>query len=416
MTLRNLRSLFLAPALLFAIGLPPLAQAENWPRFRGENGAGVVESADIPAVWEESDYLWKLDLPGIGHGSVAIAGDRIFLLCAEEESSKRIPVCVSAKNGTVLWKKEFNTENFKGHRFNSPASTTPALDEERVYYTWGTKERLTCVALSHDGDTIWEADLGPVKGGHGFGASPMVCGDLVVINNDQDGESSLLAVNKFTGEKAWEIPRQSRRLSYSIPVILPTDQGDVLVFTNWQHGFTAVDPNTGEVLSELSTFNLDTNERAIASPILAGDLVIGTCGFTNEPKHCVAVKFENGKLEEVWRIERNVPHIPSPIVVGDYLYLWEDKGIGTCVEPKTGEVVWRERIGGNFFGSPVSDGEKLFAVDDAGVVVCLAASPEYQELGRTPLGQDVLSRSTPAIAHGNLYLRTFDQLIAIKGK
>ncbi len=272
------------------------------------------------------------------------------------------------------------------------------------------------MALTHEGAEVWKADLGPVKGGHGFGASPMVYGDLVVINNDQDGESSLIAVNKFNGDKVWEIPRKSKRLSYSIPVVLPTDNGDVLVFTNWQHGFTVVDPNTGDVLAELSTFNTEVNERAISSPVLAGDLVIGACGFTAEPKHCVAVKFDGKELKEVWRVERSVPHIPSPIVVGDYVYLWEDKGIGTCLNHQTGEEIWRKRIGGNFFGSPVSDGEKLFAVDDAGVVVAIAASPEFQELGRNPLGPDVLCRSTPAIANGNLYVRTFDELLAVKGR
>ncbi|MFT5467439.1 MAG: outer membrane protein assembly factor BamB [Verrucomicrobiales bacterium] len=410
--------IFRIPALvvLFGFFLAQSAFAEpEWPRFRGPNGAGVVESADIPATWGDSDFLWKTDLPGVGHGSPVVAGDRIFVLCAELETSKRIAVCVSAKDGSILWKKEYETEKFKGHRMNSPASTTPAVDDENVYFTWGTKERLSAVAITHDGDEVWQADLGPVKGGHGFGASPMVYGNLVVINNDQDGESSLIALHKASGEKAWEIPRKSQRLSYSVPVVKPTPDGDVLVFTNWQHGFTAVDPASGKVLSEASVFNLDTNERAISSPILAGDLIIGACGFTNEPKHAVAMKYEGGKLEEVWRIERNVPHIPSMIVIGERVFFWEDKGIGTCVNHQTGEVIWRERIGGaTFFGSPVSDGEKIFCADADGVVVVLAASDEFKELGRTELGETC--RSTPAIAHGNLYVRTFQQLLAVKGR
>ena len=326
-----------------------------------------------------------------------------------------MPVCVSAKDGSVLWSKEYETEKFKGHRMNSPASTTPALDDENVYFTWGTAQRLTAVAMTHDGDEVWQADLGPIKGGHGFGASPMVYGNLVVINNDQDGKSSLVALHKDSGEKAWEIPRKSIRLSYSVPVVKPTPDGDVLVFTNWQHGFTAVDPASGEVLSDVSVFNLEKKERAISSPVLAGDLILGTCGFTNEPKHAVAMKFDGEKLEEVWRIERNVPHIPSLLVVGDRVFFWEDKGIGTCVDHQTGEVIWRERIGGaTFFGSPVSDGEKIFCSDADGVVVCLSASDEFKELGRSELGQTC--RSTPAIAHGNLYIRTFEQLLAVKGR
>ncbi|MEM1293879.1 MAG: PQQ-binding-like beta-propeller repeat protein [Verrucomicrobiota bacterium] len=409
---------FLYGSLLCLLGFLSLHAAPEWPRFRGENGAGVVADANIPAAWSEGDYLWRTDLPGVGHGSMAVAGDRIFLLCADVETSERMPVCVSAEDGGVLWSKTYSTEKFKGHRFNSPASTTPAVDDENVYFTWGTKERLTAVALSYEGEQIWMADLGPIKGGHGFGASPMVYDDLVVINNDQDGESSLIALDKNTGKVRWEIPRQSVRLSYSVPVVLPTeDRGDILVFTNWQHGFTAVDPKSGEVLSEIRVFDLEAKERAISSPVLAGDLVLGTCGFTNEPKQAIAVKWNGEGLEEVWRITRNVPHIPSLIVIGDRVYFWEDKGIGTCVDHQTGEVIWRERIGGaTFYSSPVSDGEKIFGIDTDGVVVTLAASDDYQELARTNLGNGTICRSTPVIAHGNMFVRTFDQIFAIKGQ
>lgn len=384
----------------------------EWPRFRGKNGAGVVAGPDIPATWKESDYLWKKELPGIGHGSVVVAGERLFLLCADAKSSERTVLAVRAKDGEILWQKSYETGKFKGHRFNSAASTTPAVDNEKVYVTWGTKKELTVTALTHEGEQVWQSDLGPIKGGHGFGASPMVHGDLVVINNDQDGESSLVALDKSSGEKRWEIPRKSVRLSYSVPVV--TGDG-TLVFTNWQHGFTAVDPKSGKVLSDVSVFNLKKKERAISSPVMAGKLIIGTCGFTNEPKHAVAMKLENGKLEEVWRIERSVPHIPCPIVVGERVFLWEDKGIGTCLNHQTGEVIWRARIGGaTYFGSPVSDGKKIFCVDAAGTVHCIAAANEFKELGRTELGE--LCRSTPAIAHGNLYLRTAKNLLAVKGR
>lgn len=404
-------ALTLATATL-ALADPLLAVDPEWPRFRGANGAGVVAGANLPAEWKKEDFLWKIKLPGIGHGSVAVAGERIFLLCAHPDTHERKVLAVRAADGRILWQKKFETGRFKGHRFNSPASTTPAVDRERVYVTWATREELTVTALTHEGKKVWQAGLGPVKGGHGFGASPMVYGDLVVINNDQDGASSLIALDRATGKKRWEIPRRSLRLSYSVPVVT---SGGTLVFTNWQHGFTAVDPVSGKVLSEVSVFNLRKKERAISSPVLAGDLIIGTCGFTNEPKHAVAMKLERGKLEEVWRIERNVPHIPCPIVIGDHAFLWDDKGIGTCVEHQTGEVIWRERIGGaTYFGSPVSDGEKIFCLDADGTVHCIAASARFQILGITELGE--LCRSTPAIAHGNLYLRTFGHLMAVRGR
>ena len=195
--------------LLLAQAFSSWATEPEWPRFRGTNGEGVVTDADIPASWQADDFIWKIDLPGVGHGSVAIAGERIFLLCGDPGTSERTVVAVSAKDGRILWQKSYQTAKFKGHRFNSPASTTPAVDNENVYLTWGTREQLTVTALTHAGEQVWQADLGPIKGGHGFGASPMVHGDLVVINNDQPGgggqEDRAEAVGNSTQKCALEL-------------------------------------------------------------------------------------------------------------------------------------------------------------------------------------------------------------------
>ena len=168
--------------------LPAVVHASEWTRFRGPNGSGVAE-AEIPTEWKEGDFNWKVKLPGVGHGSPVVWGDRIFLLCGEEETGTRIPTCVSAKDGSILWQKRFEASGKKSkrHRFNSVASTTPAVDEEQVYFSWGDKDRLTMIAMTHEGDPVWEKDLGTVQGGHGFGSSPMVYGGLVVLNNDQEG-------------------------------------------------------------------------------------------------------------------------------------------------------------------------------------------------------------------------------------
>ncbi|MEM9478850.1 MAG: PQQ-binding-like beta-propeller repeat protein [Verrucomicrobiota bacterium] len=395
-----------------------LVHASEWPRFRGINGSGVNENAEIPVEWTDKDILFDVELPGTGNGSPVVHGKRVFLLCADEETFERMPVCLDAQSGEILWQDKVQTGKFKGHRFNSPASSTAAVDDEQVYFSWGTKEELTIAAYTHDGERVWSRGLGPVVGGHGFGASPAVYEELVVINNDQDkANGSLIALNKATGKTEWEIDRNGERLSYSTPCEVSVGGKTFLVFTNWQHGFTVVDPANGDVVDELSPFDLTTNERAISSPIAFGDIVVGTCGFTANPKHCVAVRVdEKGKLEEIWRIERSVPHIPSPLLVGDLLFLWDDKGILTCVDPMTGEEHYRERVPtrGTCFGSPVSDGKTIFSIDDGGNVHAVAASKEFKVLGMTAL-KDVC-RSTPAIANGNLYLRTNTRLVAIKGK
>ncbi len=418
---------------------PPAHASDNWPRLRGENGTGVDASATIPAAWTESDIAWKTTLPGSGNGSPVVRGDQIFLLTAKSDDDAAnpapvpgkkkkgkaatpqvwMPVCLSAKDGSVLWSKEFSQGSFKGHKFNSAASSTPSVDSERVVFTWGTAEKLTMIAFSHDGELLWEKDLGPVNGGHGFGASPTLVGDLVVLNNDQEnGGGNLLAVNAKTGEIAWTVERRSKRISYSIPCVFKSGDRELLMFTNWQHGFTVIDPKDGSVVAEKSVFNTDTNERAISSPIVAGDLVIGTCGFTANPKHCVAMRLNGTELEEVWRIERNVPHIPSPIVVGENAYLWDDSGIITCVKAATGEELWKERLAGaegKFFGSPVSDGKTIFCADESGNVHAISVSAEgLNILGKNKAGPEC--RTTPAIAANMMFIRTGDSLTAVKGK
>ena len=184
--------------LIFAVIVAPNLFGENWPRFRGPNGAGVSGDA-IPVIWKKEHFKWKTPLPGVGHGSPVVWEGRIFLLCANEKTGERIAVGLDASSGRVLWQLAFEADKHRHHKNNSFASSTPAVDGDGVYFSWGTPEALTLMALNHDGKLTWRANLGPVKGGHGFGASPIVLHDLVVLSNDQDGESSLLALVKHTG-------------------------------------------------------------------------------------------------------------------------------------------------------------------------------------------------------------------------
>ncbi len=410
--------LFLALTAIVAHAEP--SADKTWPRFRGENGSGVNASATFPAQATEADFAWKVDLPGIGHGSPVIWGDRLFVLCGNEKTGTRIPMAVDVATGKTLWQHPVEAGKFKGHRFNSPASSTPAVDADGVYFTWATADQLTLAAFSHLGKPLWSTNLGPVVGGHGFAASPMVLGQLVVLDNDQENKNGfLVGLNRQTGAIVWKTPRASARISYSTPVVYPHPKtgSPLLVFTNWTHGFTAVDPKDGRVVAEISSFNQQANERAVSSPVVWRNLIIGTCGFTNNPKQCVAVRLnEAGRFEEVWRIEKSVPHIPSVLLVHDRLYLWDDGGMVTCVNPATGESLWRERVRteGTTFGSPVSDGASIFSVDQNGTLNVIAAAADFKELGHTKL--EDTCRSTPAIADGKLFIRTQGHLFAIQGK
>jgi len=395
---------------------------ENWPRFRGNNGDGYAD-CNIPHSWKDSSYRWSLPLNDEGHGSPTVWGNRVFINSSTDQGKTRKILCVNARDGSVEWTRSYQSQNHKTHRFNSFASSTPALDKENVYSVWGHSTELKVSAHNHYGKLLWETDLGGVKGGHGFAVSPIVFEDRLIVPNDQEkGGGAHYALDCKTGNILWEIPRKSKRLTYSTPCVFTSPDGSSeLIFTNWWLGFTSLEPKTGKQLWELSVFGRPHSERAISSPIVAGNLVLGVCGFTTLDKHLVAIRpasvSKNGKAKEVWRLEETMPHIPSPLLSGNRLYLWADNGVITCVRPQTGEKVWKARVEGvkdTFFGSPVLAGSTIFCVSAYGQVVAIADSDEFKQLGVTDLGE--VCRSTPALEMEDFYLRTGERLICVKGK
>jgi outer membrane protein assembly factor BamB len=260
-------------------------------------------------------------------------------------------------------------------------------------------------------------DLGPYQAGHGFGASVIVHEDLVIVPNDQDGASSLVALDRDTGKVRWKVPRQSKA-AYTTPCVYqPKGRNAELIFTCYEHGITSIDPKTGSKNWELDVFNKDHVEAAIGSPIAAGDLLFGTCGWLGVRQEVVAVRPGAGGNEpakEVYRIDRSAPLCLTPLVKDDLLFLWSDAGIVSCADALTGKVYWRERVPGQYYGSPVCVADRLYCVSRTGDVVVLAASKQYELLARNPLGEG--SHSTPAVADGRMYVRTFAHLVSIGGK
>lgn len=391
------------------------AQADNWPRFRGPNGSGHGQ-ADIPAKWMDANRMWSIKLPGTGHGSPVVWGDRVFVLCGDAASGTRTAVCVSAKDGKTLWQHAEEDLANKHHKFNSLASTTPAVDAERVYFTWGTPQRLTVLALTHDGKKAWEADLGPVYREHGFASSPIVEDGLVLLSNDQERDSHFFALDAATGKLRWKLPRAENHSNFSTPCLYAPPGGKAqAVVVSWKLGATGIDLATGKQAWQMPLF-ASKAERAIGSPSTSGEYVIVNCAFVQGPKHVVVLKPGDapGIMKEVWRLEKTVPHIPSPILVRDRAFLWSDQGIVTCAKLATGEVVWEQRVPGEFFGSPVFTGDKLIAADKTGNVVALAAADTFQLLGSNSLGEPC--QSTPALAGGRMFIRTWQTLHCIGGK
>jgi outer membrane protein assembly factor BamB len=405
---------------LFSVAV--LAEAQEWTRFRGPNGTGGVEDNSIPAQWTPADFNWKIELPGRGHSSPVLWGDRLFILSADPETATRYVLGIDANSGKILWQREFAAGKHKLHGKSNYATSSPTVDAERVYAVWSDNDHTWFVAFDHDGNEKWRQDLGGWVGQHGFGTSPIVVGDLVVVTSSQEGEvdgdpnsrqpkhSFVAGLDRKTGEIRWRTPLTIKVASYSVPTLRKNVAGrDELICCTTAEGIFALDPVTGK---QIWTSGKVFSMRTVSSPQLWKDLIIGTTGSGGGGNYVVA--YRPGDDQPVYEVKKEAPYVPTPIVYHDRIYLWSDGGIVTCLKADSGKEVWQERVGGKYSGSPVRAGNKIFCTDEAGTVVVIAAADKFQELGRNKLGE--LSHSTPAIAGGRMYVRTVSHLYSIGGK
>ncbi len=408
-------------ALAMILMFSPQARSQEWTRFHGPNGQGVSTLKSFPAQWTEKDINWKIKLPGIGHSSPVVWGDRVFLLSADPKTAERYVLGIHAKDGRIVWNRDFKSETHHLHQRSSFASCSPAVDEERVYIAWSTPTATTFKAFTHDGDEVWSRDLGRWESQHGFGTSPMIYKELVILSNSQQanklkegqqpGESFMMAFDRRTGELRWKVPRLSVNVCYSVPCIYtPKGGAPELICTSTGNGMFSLDPETGNRNWAVEdAFSM----RTVSSPLLAGGLIYGSTGSGAGGNYLVGI--QPGKNAEVAvKIDRQAPYVPTSVARGDLLFLWYDKGIATCIDARDGTIHWRERLDTAFSGSPIRVGDKMFCMDEAGMVWVLAAEKQFKVLGKYPLGEE--SRSTPAVSGGQMFLRTNSQLFAVGAK
>ncbi len=398
--------------LLFA---RPLA-GQEWTRFRGPNGSGESDATTIPITWTSKDYRWRVKLPGIGHSSPVIWGDRLFVTCAIEEDATRIIRCLDTADGGLIWKRAFESTTYKKHASNSYAAATPVVDQHHVYLSWTTPDQYTVLALERaKGRVVWRRDLGPFTARHGSGASPMLFDDMLIVPNDQQGESSAWALDRMTGETRWRVARRADRAAYATPCIWRPENGAAqLILASSAHGVSGLDPHSGKTIWELGVFQ----DRVVGSPVVAAGLVFAYSGEAGSGKRFVAIRpgdpAAGVEAEVVYDVKGSLPYVCMPVAYGDLLFLWYDQGVVTCLDAPTGKIHWRQRVGDSYFGSPVRVGDRIYCISRKGQLVVLAADDEYKLLGRIDLEER--SHSTPAVADGVMYLRTVSHLMAIGGK
>lgn len=408
--------------LITLVASATTAPAQQWTRFRGPNGSGSVEVSTLPKKWTNEDYNWKIKLPGVGHSSPVVWGNRVFLISADPKTARRYVLCVNAENGRKLWTKEYSSATHRLHRFSSYASCTPAVDADRVYIAWSTPTKTTMMALDHDGNEKWVKDLGTWQSQHGYGTSPMFYKDLVIVNNSQQanqlragetaGESYVIAFDRKTGAERWRRKGKSSNVAYSVPCIYERNGKAELICCNSTEGMFSLDPATGKQNWLLPVFK----RRTVSSPYVVGDLVFGSTGSGGGGNYLVAVR-PGEKPEVAYQIEQAAPYVPSSIAYKDMAFLFSDGKIGgvlTCIDSKTGEVHFKKRLGAAFFGCPVRAGNTIYCVDEEGMCYVLDAAKNYKLHSKIDLGE--ACRSTPAISGGRLFLRTQSQLMCLGSK
>jgi outer membrane protein assembly factor BamB len=393
-----------------------LAQAGNWPRFRGPNGTGTTDDKDVPLTFgDKENLLWKVAIPGVGHSSPVVWGDALFLQSASKDGKERWLICVDTKDGALRWKTAIPSDNGHIHVRNSLASSTPATDGERVYSQFWDGDRIALYAHDFKGNQVWKRELGEFKSQHGAGQSPMVYDGKVILANDQDGSAVLVALDAKTGEPAWQAKRRAFRACYSTPFLLQKDGGPAELIVGSTSGITSYDPAKGTENWDYSWKFDGMALRTVASPVAGGGLIFANSGDGSGARHTIAIKAGSKGADVsknlVWEEKKTFPYVPCMLARGEYLFTVNDKGLAACHLAATGKEVWSERLGKPVTASPILVNGNIYAVGEDGTVFVYKADKEFDLLGKSSVGEPV--SATPAVADGKLYIRGREHLFCI---
>jgi outer membrane protein assembly factor BamB len=421
---------------------------QNWPSFRGPGASGIADGQQPPTSWDAEKGIgirWKTPIPGIGHSCPVIWGDRIFVTTAVSGDPKATikpglygdvtsvvdntvhswrVLCLNRHDGKVLWEREAysGVPKVKRHLKGSHANCTPASDGRHLVVCFGS-EGLYCYDL--EGNLLWKRDLGVLDSGFffdsdyqwGFGSSPLIYGDTVILQCDTGKNSFIAAYRLSDGNRVWSTPRDEIP-SWGTPTVVEAN-GRADLVTNGTKFARGYDPATGKEIWRLGK----NAEITVPTPIFGQGLIFVTSGYRPiQPIYAVKpgatgdISPKDGKDSDkllAWSKKKGGPYMPTPIVYGDYLYACSNSGIVTCYDAKTGKEVYKERLPGRggYTASPVAaDGKLYFTSEESGVRV-VKAGPKFQVLAANAMGD--VCMATPAISDGMIFVRTLHALYGI---
>ena len=380
----------------------------DWPQFRGPTGQGHSDEQGLPLTWSETTNVrWKVAIPGRGWSSPVVQGDRIWLTSATDEGKSLRALSIDRNSGAIL--QNIEVVRLKSPKLtnskNSFASPTPVVDGERVYVHFGA---YGTACLTQSGEIVWKTRLEYDNGQHGTGGSPIVYEDLLIISCDGNDVQFVVALDKLTGKVKWKKSREGYQ-AYSTPLVVSLPGGDQVISPG---AFRAVayEPRSGKELWQVRYGEGFSN---VPRPVYGEGLVFICTGF--QQPSMLAVRLDgkgdvtNSKVE--WKLDRGVPLTPSPLLVGNELYMVSDNGIATCVDAKTGKEYWRARVGGNHSASPIYADGRIYFLSEEGESVVIAPGQQLKHLATNQL--DGRTLASMAVSGGSIFIRSETHLYRI---
>jgi len=401
--------MLMKPAFLILALLPAVARADDWPQFRGPSGSGVSGEADVPVEWGPGKNLrWTTPLPGTGSSSPIVSKGRVFVTAAEDKGKKRSLLCLDRKTGAVLWTRTVEYPDPEPSQPDNPyCGSTPCADGERVI-VWHSSAGLHC--YDFEGKVLWSQDLGKFNHMWGYGSSPILHGDRVVLNCGPGNVTFLVALDKRTGKAIWKAEEKGGDSgkwvgSWGTPVPVKVDGKDQLVL-GYPSAVKAYDPETGKVLWTCEGLG----QLVYADVAVAGGIGVAT----GEDEAGDSIGFRIGG-KRLWARPRAL-EVGTGMIVDGHLWTVDNGGVVRCTEVETGKEVLKDRLpGGAAWSSIVSAAKRLYVTTRSGDTVVFAPDPKkFVPLAVNRLGEP--TNATPAISDGEIFLRTSKSVTCVGAK
>ena len=392
-----------AAVLPFASPATAAIAATDWPAWRGPTRDGLAAPGQSPPIqWSETEnVLWKVPLPGRGHSSPTVVGERIYLATADPVTKSQSVLCLDRKSGKLLWQSEVHAANAESgkHGNSSAASSTVACDGERLFINFLNAGAVHTSALDLAGKVLWQRKVCDFVAHQGFASSPVLHAALVLVAADHRGGGVIAALDQKTGAPVWSEARP-KLPNYTTPAIVQAGGRTQMVLAGCNL-LTSLDPLTGKKFWEVA----GSTEECVVTMVTDGVRVFAGGGY---PKNHTVAVLADGSGTVAWQNTARV-YVPSMIVQAGHLYAVMDAGVAACWKSDTGEELWKERLGGDFFASPVRVDDRIYASNVSGKTFVFTATPKsFQLLAQNQLGEEAYA--SPVICGSRVYLR-----VATKG-